>query len=318
MSVKAGDIQLSNRIIRNFKQDDMPLLGELYQAVSAEHALFWWVGDQENWDNVFCAFEDGKMVAKGQVGVINIVPPGCEPGCKHHIYVNLKALPERERDYDLLDELYKALYERAVVLMKTLPETYGTYLCVGNYAHEIGNNDFFTEKAGFRHLENLYSMKRSLEEPIPDFPLEDRYRHRLWKMEHAEEEAAYLKLEAEIWPETPLGLERLREYKANPNWITMNVLEGDTVIGSTMAWLEEGDKGAIEDVFVREAWRQRGIAKYLLYRAMSYLQDHGAASVRLQVKAANETALSLYQSVGFAKDQEEHRFYLPLGRGAIN
>lgn len=53
----------------------MPLLGELYQAVSAAGVLFWWVGDEENWENVFCAFEDGIMVAKGQVEVINIVPP---------------------------------------------------------------------------------------------------------------------------------------------------------------------------------------------------------------------------------------------------
>ncbi|WP_353049557.1 GNAT family N-acetyltransferase [Paenibacillus sp. ISL-20] len=122
----------------------------------------------------------------------------------------------------------------------------------------------------------------------------------------------YLKLEAEIWPETPLGLERLREYKEHSSWTATNVLEGDTIIGSTMAWLDEGNVGVIEDVFVRDPWRQRGIAKYLLYRAMSYLQDQGSASVKLEVKAANEAALSLYQSVGFAKDQEEHRFYLSL------
>lgn len=171
---------------------------------------------------------------------------------------------------------------------------------------------FFTEKIGFQPLEKLYSMKRSLEEPLQALPLDDRYRYRLWRMESADEEEMYLKLEAEVWPEAPLGLERLREYKEHPGWTAMNVLEGDMIIGSTMAWLEEGNVGVIEDVFVREPWRQRGIAKYLLFRAMSYLQAQGSTSVKLEVKAANETALSLYQSVGFVKDQEEHRFYLPL------
>ncbi|MGE7825092.1 GNAT family N-acetyltransferase [Paenibacillus sp. NPDC093718] len=312
MNAKVGDIHLGERIIRNFRQGDMPLLGELYQAVFPADALFWWVGDQENWGNVFCALEEGKMVAKGQVGIFNVIPPGCASNCKHHIYVNLKAVPQRERDYDLLSEMYTVLYERAVVLKRTLPEAYGTFLCVGNYAHEIGNNAFFTEELGFQPLEKLYSMKRSLKEPIPALALEDRYRYRLWKMESAEEEVEYLKLEAEVWPEAPLGLERLREYKGHPNWTAINVLEGDTIIGSTMAWLEEGNVGVIEDVFVREPWRQRGIAKYLLSRTMSYLEAHGSATVKLQVKAANETALSLYRSVGFAKDQEEHRFYLPL------
>lgn len=312
MNAKVGDIHLGERIIRNFRESDMPLLGELYQAVSAADALFWWVGDQGNWGNVFCAIEDGKMVAKGQVGIIKVIPPGCAPNCKHHIYVNLKAVPQRERDYDLLGEMYKMLYEHALVLKRTLPEMYGTYLCVGNYAHEIANNAFFTEKIGYQPLEKLYSMKRSLEEPLQALPLDDRYRYRLWRMESADEEEMYLKLEAEVWPEAPLGLERLREYKEHPGWTAMNVLEGDMIIGSTMAWLEEGNVGVIEDVFVREPWRQRGIAKYLLYRAMSYLQAQGSTSVKLEVKAANETALSLYQSVGFVKDQEEHRFYLPL------
>ncbi|MGC6586748.1 GNAT family N-acetyltransferase [Paenibacillus sp. FSL W7-1279] len=312
MNAKAGDIHLGERIIRNFRQGDMPLLGELYQAVSAADALFWWVGDQENWGNVFCAIEDGKMVAKGQVGIINVIPPGCAPNCKHHIYVNLKAVPQRERDYDLLGEMYKMLYEHALVLKRTLPKMYGTYLCVGNYVHEIANNAFFTEEIGFQPLEKLYTMKRSLEEPLQALPLDDRYRYRLWKMVSAEEEEMYLKLEAEVWPEAPLGLERLREYKEHPGWTAMNVLEGDMIIGSTMAWLEEGNVGVIEDVFVREPWRQRGIAKHLLYRAMSYLQAQGSTSVKLEVKAANETALLLYQSVGFVKDQEEHRFYLPL------
>ena len=95
---------------------------------------------------MFCAIEDGKMVAKGQVGIMNVIPPGRAPNCKHHIYVNLKAVPHREQDYDLLDELYQVLYERAVVLMRTLPKAYETYLCVGNYAHESANNAFYGEE----------------------------------------------------------------------------------------------------------------------------------------------------------------------------
>lgn len=43
--------------IRNFKKKDMPLLGEFFQTVtSGNDVVFWWVGDEENWKNVFCAF----------------------------------------------------------------------------------------------------------------------------------------------------------------------------------------------------------------------------------------------------------------------
>ncbi len=85
----------------------MPLLGELYQSVTAkDNATFWWVGDEDNWSNVYCAFEDGKMVAKGQVSIINVVPPGRSKENNHSIYINLKTISEREQDITLLDKVY--------------------------------------------------------------------------------------------------------------------------------------------------------------------------------------------------------------------
>ncbi|MNW34317.1 hypothetical protein D3C74_112890 [compost metagenome] len=101
-------------IIRNFQQEDMPLLGELYRSVTAkENATFWWVGDEDNWSNVYCAFENGKMVAKGQVSIINVVPPGRSRENNHSIYINLKAIPVRENDITLLDNVYRYLLIRA-------------------------------------------------------------------------------------------------------------------------------------------------------------------------------------------------------------
>lgn len=90
------------------------MLGELYQSVTAQdNATFWWVGDEDNWSNVFCAFEDGKMVAKGQVSIINVVPPGRSTENNHSLYVNLKTIPDREHDIALLDNVYPYLLTRA-------------------------------------------------------------------------------------------------------------------------------------------------------------------------------------------------------------
>lgn len=107
---------------------------------------FWWVGDEENWENVYCAFENGKMVAKGQVEIINIVPPGRSKESRHSIYLNLKTIPEREEDYDLLDSLYQTLLLRALELKETLSTAYKTTLCVGNNASEIANTQFLKKK----------------------------------------------------------------------------------------------------------------------------------------------------------------------------
>ncbi|WP_082865632.1 GNAT family N-acetyltransferase [Paenibacillus crassostreae] len=291
----------------------MPLLGELYNSVNdRENATFWWVGDSENWVNVFCAFENGKMVAKGQVEVFNIVPSGRSTKSKHAIYLNLKPIPERESDLNLLELLYSYLFSRAKEIKESLSQEYATYLYVGNDASETINSQFFIEQKGFRHSESLFTMKRDLKEPISDLPLNDEFHLTHWKMESSHEEGEYLELNAEVWPDTPLGVERLSQFKQNSLWTAIVVRDANTIVGSLMVWREE-DKGIIEDVFVRDPWRNRGIAKYMLTQALSYLKSNELDSAELMVLTTNESALSLYSSVGFNKIKEEIRYGIELG-----
>lgn len=300
-----------SRTIRNFRQDDMQLLGDLYTAVSSRaNAVFWWVGNEENWNNVFCAFENGRMVAKGQVGVINSVPPGRSPDSRHSIYLNLKALPERETDAELLEQIYACLVDRAYELKSTLSPEYGTNLCVGNDASEKVNSSFFIEK-GFIHLNSLFRMNRNLSEPISDFELDKKFEFSCWDMAAPSEEDEYLRIESEVWPDTPLGKERLAQYKGNPLWTSMVVRKEGAVAGGLMAWKEE-DTGVIEDVFVREPWRKRGLAKYLLTKALRYLKSNNLKNAYLMVLTSNQSALSLYESVGFYPVSEEIRYFIEM------
>lgn len=304
--------QLSTEItIRNFQNGDMPLLSELYRSVRAnENATFWWIGDEDNWSNVYCAFENGKMIAKGQVSIINVILPGSSQEFNHSIYVNLKTIPERENDIDLLEKVYQSLFIRANQLKDTLPKEHGTRLCVGNDSTETANNQFFIQK-GFLYHESLFRMNRDLNEPTPELKLPEEFQFSYWKMETPSEERDYLDVEAEIWPNAPLGHKRLSEYKKNKLWTSMVIRQSDTIVGGLMAWQEE-DHGVIEDVFVREPWRKRGIAKYLLTQALRYLKSNQLQDASLEVLTTNKSALSLYESVGFNIEREEIRYFIDL------
>ncbi|SYX85107.1 GNAT family N-acetyltransferase [Paenibacillus alvei] len=297
--------------IRHFQQEDMPLLGELYQSVTSRpNAIFWWVGEEANWSNVYCAFEHGKMVAKGQVGIINIVPPGRAQKNKHAIYVNIKAIPEREHDYELLDRIYELLYARAVKLKATLPAEYGARLCVGNFSTEETNNHFFLQR-GFRHLISLYQMERMIEAPIPVLQLPEAYQFSHWNLDTSEEALAYLDIDTEIWPDNPLGLERLNEYRQYPLWTSMVVRQGDTVVAGLLIWRED-ETAHIENVFVREQCRGLGLAKFLLAQALHYAKSHDIPRASLEVLTDNNSALRLYESVGFEQKAEEIRYCIEL------
>lgn len=304
--------QSSNELfIRIFQKEDMPLLGDLYHSViSQENAVFWWVGDEDNWNNVYCAFENNKMIAKGQVNIINIVPPGQSQETKHSIYVNLKCIRERENDYGLLELIYERLVARAIQLKESLPTTHGTILCVGNDYLETANSRFFIER-GYQHLNSLFRMVRDLNNSIPELGLHEGFLFSHWKMESFNEEREYLDIEAEIWPDTPLRVEKLSENKRNPLWTAMVIRQGDIIVASLMVWQEE-DYGVIEDVFVREPWRNRGMAKYLLTQALNYLKLNELRYANLTVLTTNKSALALYESVGFYVEGEEIRYYIEL------
>ncbi|WP_047986509.1 GNAT family N-acetyltransferase [Ornithinibacillus californiensis] len=299
--------------IRNFKQEDMPLLREFYQVVTKDRkVVFWWVGPEGNWANVFCAFDNGKMVAKGQVEVINNIHDGSPKESRHSIYFNLKTLPEREEDFEVINLLYERVYARGLELKQQLSSSYQTNLCFGNFATEVSNNSYFVEEKGFKPLNTLYTMERNLQEPIEasNLPLEN-VSWQFWKMDSLEEEKQYLEVESQIWPDTALGLQKLHEYKRNPSWTSIPVRDNGKIIASAMAWQEE-DMGVIEDVFVIENWRKLGIAKFLLTTGLTYLKEIGLDRASLMVDTENENALNLYRSVGFHVVEEERRYFITL------
>lgn len=294
--------------IRHFTKDDFQMLGDLYAAVTSRgETVFWWVGDEANWPNVFIAVEGERMIGKGQVSVISEIPAGSPQDLKHHIYLNLKTRPERENDYNLYDLLYEPLLNRAYELKAALPPAHQTLIGIGNQFMEVNNTQYFISK-GFSYSKSLYTMQRHLVGEMDPSALSAPYHCIQWDMPSEAGIHEYLAADMEIWPGAPIGMERLMEIRKNRAWTSFVIRENDTLVGSVMAWVDAEGDGVIEDVFVREPWRQQGIAKHLLHQALTYLKNIGCECAELQVETANSSALSLYHAVGFREVSEEVRY----------
>ncbi|MFC3746934.1 GNAT family N-acetyltransferase [Paenibacillus sp. GCM10012306] len=298
--------------VRIFTEDDMQKLGDLYHAVTYNHnSVFWWVGDEKNWPNVFIAIEDEHMIGKGQVSIISTVLPGSPEERSHYIYFNLKTLPQREDDYSLYDLLYERLLNRAYELKETLPGSNRTIIGIGNQSTEECNNNYFISK-GFIYAKSLYTMRRDLSEKIEETVLIDPYRCSRETMDSEKRIEEYLAVDLEIWPDAPIGYQQLMDRKKNSSWTIFIARENETLVGSIMAWIDEDGDGIIEDLFVRNPYRKQGIAKFLLSQALTYLKDRGCSSAELQVETANSSALSVYHSTGFKEISEEVRYHREL------
>jgi ribosomal protein S18 acetylase RimI-like enzyme len=299
--------------VRAFIQADMKQLGTLHKAVTYnERAVFWWVGDEENWPNVYVAFEDHQLVAKGQVAVTSEIPIGSPSDYKHRIYINLKTIPEREDDYELLDLLYNRLLERVEELKRNLSTEYATLLGVGNDSSEEKNSLYFVNK-GYSYETSLFAMRRDLAQSIQLQELAASYDCQLWTMDEEGDLEEYMKADSEIWPDASIDLLRLLQLRQRDSWTAIAIRDNGTLVGSVMAWTEdEPSDGIIEDVFVRERWRKQGIAKHLLLQALIYLKSLGCTTAELQVEVRNQAALALYHSAGFKETAEEKRYGIEM------
>lgn len=65
----------------------------------------------------------------------------------------------------------------------------------------------------------------------------------------------------------------------------------------------------LNDLYVAEAGRRRGVASALLAALEAYAWALGAARVTLNVARDNTSAQALYQSQGWSQDQQFHMFH---------
>ncbi|MDO3411176.1 GNAT family N-acetyltransferase [Saccharibacillus sp. CPCC 101409] len=303
--------------IRPFAESDFEALGAFYDAAVKDRRLvFWWVGEQDNWPNVFGAFEQGRLVGKGQVEVLAIMPPESGASARHRIFFNIKTLPERAADAELLGALYARVHARALELKRELPAAHGAMLCFGNYAEETANTDYFAGRGGFAPLNKQFLMRRELDggkaQPIETRELPDGYAWRAFDKLTDEQKEQYLALDREIWPETTIGPKRLEDMMHQPGWRLLQIEADGEPAASLMYWIEEEDTGEIDEVFVREPHRRRGLASALLARALEEIRAAGCSEAELDVETLNDSALRTYTSAGFRIVTEEQRYGVEL------
>jgi ribosomal protein S18 acetylase RimI-like enzyme len=96
--------------------------------------------------------------------------------------------------------------------------------------------------------------------------------------------------------------------------------DGDEIAGAVVNVINEHEnrelgrlRGLLDSVFVRRAWRGRGLGAALVARSLVLLRDSGMTSAWLGVDADNPTgALRLYEKAGFAVHTRGAAYRKPL------
>ena len=93
-------------------------------------------------------------------------------------------------------------------------------------------------------------------------------------------------------------------------------VEGDQVAGFAVGAvvLEEAE---LESIAVDEAWRRRGVGRALSEAVCGWAVAEGATEMRLEVRAANVAAGTLYARMGFTECGVRPRYYVDPVEDAV-
>lgn len=78
-----------------------------------------------------------------------------------------------------------------------------------------------------------------------------------------------------------------------------DLLVGWVLIDKSTDWFTGKEIGWISDVYVKDAFRNKGYAKQLLQQSLLEFKSLGYSDVRLNVFSFNESAIRLYEKMGF-------------------
>lgn len=226
-------------------------------------------------------------------------------------YYDLTVDPAAGHDALLWEEVFGWCDQRAQTLRVADPEG---GLCCGVRAHEADAQKLRElEQRGFARVRVETLMRVPLDERLAPPALADGIAIRALDLGADLEAyaAAYAESFAEHWGHVAMSLEeRTRQLRGSfTSWESFLVpetwfvaVDGDEIAGSIGSFPGIGGdptSSYIYHVFVRPAWRHRGIAAALLRHAFLALRERGCRMAELHVDSENTTgALELYRSVG--------------------
>ena len=92
-------------------------------------------------------------------------------------------------------------------------------------------------------------------------------------------------------------------------------LEGDSPVGFTQLYPKYSSVSAVKnwilnDLYVDSNYRKQGIGEALIKTAMEFAKSSGATYVQLETAVDNYTAQSLYEGIGFQKQEPDTEYFL--------
>jgi ribosomal protein S18 acetylase RimI-like enzyme len=153
-------------------------------------------------------------------------------------------------------------------------------------------------------------MRWDPRQPVPVIAIPSVITFRQSILTSEEEQTAYLEAFRACFPDTPKTIEEFQMLLQSPLWEKGRAItaysSANEYIGSILVYCDDQRGcGVTDDVMVLPGWRGRGIAKSLISEGLRYFKTLDITDVRLEVKASNAPAISVYAAMGYSVINQE-------------
>lgn len=163
------------------------------------------------------------------------------------------------------------------------------------------------ESEGYQAVRHFHNMlhhldaipERSLPVGLEVRPVQQEHLRDIWEVQK-EISHELFEVVAENWAEKTY--QTWLKHPSHEPQLWQVAWDGDLIAGMVLNRTEHSERkrGFTEHIFVRRAWRKRGLASGLISRSLQVLEAHGMNEVELGVDHENESnAFGLYQSLGY-------------------
>ncbi len=96
----------------------------------------------------------------------------------------------------------------------------------------------------------------------------------------------------------------IEELKQKNGYQCVTIRKNNEMVANLIIFINENDRGFLEDMFVNKDFRRQGLGQFLINYATDYMRNEGLKYIDLEVWSSNEKAYNLYKKMGYKFNRE--------------
>lgn len=217
-----------------------------------------------------------------------------------NIYIDI-TVTDIENEIEIKDQIFEEIMKRAHAIKEDNKNIdVRVYHCC--FSDNKENIAYYSSKEGFNNDEGMHIVKKEITEE--NFEITDINGIDFVRLELIDEDEIIQLVEKQNKVFTSgYSLDDLKKLKSENEWFSIAAKHEGEIVGNIIIIVKVNESnikyGWVDDLFVSRGWRNLGIGKNLILRALENLKALSIKESSLEVWSANKRASSVYNSLGY-------------------